>query len=84
MVFRFIRHRLAEVQPFRNIEAHPAAKQRRQRAHLDAHPRRGQIYSDPAVLPETNVGGHQAIVRRIDEQLVSYTTFLRVEGAGFH
>ncbi len=84
MVFRFIRHRLAEVQSFRNIEAHPAAKQRRQRAHLDAHPRRGQIYSDPLSFQKRTLVVTRAIVRRIDEQLVSYTTFLRVEGAGFH
>ena len=84
VIFRFVRHRLAEVQSFRNIEAHPAAKQRRQRAHLDAHPRRGQINGDPAVLPEANVSGHQAVIRRVDEQLISDMTFLRIKGAGFH
>ena len=84
VVFRFIRHRLAEIQSFRNVKAHSAAKQRRQRSHLNTHPRGREVNRDTAVFPEANVSRHQTVVRRVDKQLISDAALLRIKGAGFN
>ena len=73
--------RLPQIQTFRHVKTHAAAKQRGQRAHLNAHACRRQIHRDPAVFPETDVAGDQPIVRRIDKELIADRAFLRIERA---
>ena len=84
VVFRFIRHRLAEIKSFRNVKTHTAAKQRRQRSHLDAHSRGREVNRDTAIFPEANVGRHQTVVRRVDKQLIGDAALLRIKGTGFN
>ena len=77
-------NRLTLLKPFRYIKANATAKQRRQRSHFHPHACGRQINGNPAVFPEANVAGDQAIVWRIDKQLIADATLLRIKGTGFH
>ena len=79
-----VRHRFPRCQSLRHIEAHAAAQQRRQGAHLDAHPLRRHIEGDTAVNPEAHILGHQGVIRGGDKQLIGDLTRLSIKTAGLY